>query len=116
MPGRITPENKADDRCSFCSKERNQVERLTAGPGGLYICNECVDLYRESIEERAGVPITMSQLMRICNSCGIRCPASYHYCFNCGSQFPNEHILLQYVPKKTGMLAGMIAFLTTREK
>ena len=29
---------------------------------------------------------------------------------------PNEHILLQHVPKKTGMLAGMIAFLTTRDR
>jgi glutamate carboxypeptidase len=29
---------------------------------------------------------------------------------------PNEHILLQYIPKKTAMLAGMIAFLTTRDR
>lgn len=29
---------------------------------------------------------------------------------------PNEHILLQYVPNKTGILAGMIAFLITRDR
>jgi ATP-dependent Clp protease ATP-binding subunit ClpX len=30
-------------KCSFCSKNRNQVENLIEGPPPLYICNECVD-------------------------------------------------------------------------
>jgi ATP-dependent Clp protease ATP-binding subunit ClpX len=38
-------------RCSFCSKTQEQVQRLIAGPGGVYICDECVDLCREIIEE-----------------------------------------------------------------
>jgi ATP-dependent Clp protease ATP-binding subunit ClpX len=38
-------------RCSFCGKSQEQVQRLIAGPGGVYICDECVDLCREIIEE-----------------------------------------------------------------
>jgi ATP-dependent Clp protease ATP-binding subunit ClpX len=38
-------------RCSFCGKGQDQVQRLIAGPGGVYICDECVDLCREIIEE-----------------------------------------------------------------
>jgi len=42
------------DRCSFCDKPRDQVERLTEGPGDVNICNECVDICREVIEEGLG--------------------------------------------------------------
>lgn len=38
-------------RCSFCGKGQEKVHRLVAGPGGVYICNECVDLCREIFEE-----------------------------------------------------------------
>ena len=38
-------------RCSFCGKSQEQVERLIAGPGGVYICDECVALCQEIIEE-----------------------------------------------------------------
>src|SRR5690348_11158438 len=38
-------------RCSFCGKSQDQVQRLIAGPGGVYICDECVELCREIIEE-----------------------------------------------------------------
>ncbi len=30
-------------RCSFCGKSDAEIAKLAAGPGGLYICNECVD-------------------------------------------------------------------------
>ena len=44
-------------RCSFCGKSQEQVHRLIAGPGGVYICNECIDLCREIIEdEQARTP------------------------------------------------------------
>ena len=36
--------------CSFCGKSQNQVKKLIAGPG-VYICNECVDLCNEIIDE-----------------------------------------------------------------
>ena len=44
---------KNDDqvRCSFCNKTQNQVRKLIAGPNGAYICDECVDVCSEIIEE-----------------------------------------------------------------
>ncbi len=38
-------------RCSFCQKNQDEVQKLIAGPSGVYICDECVDLCREIIEE-----------------------------------------------------------------
>jgi len=38
-------------RCSFCGKQQDQVERLIAGPNGVYICDQCVDLSQEIIQE-----------------------------------------------------------------
>jgi len=40
--------------CSFCSKNQDQVKRLIAGPGAVYICDECVELCREIIQEDSG--------------------------------------------------------------
>ena len=36
-------------RCSFCGKPQNLVKRLVAGPGDVYICDECVGLCRDII-------------------------------------------------------------------
>ncbi|MER5648680.1 ATP-dependent Clp protease ATP-binding subunit ClpX [Streptosporangium sp. NPDC002524] len=41
-------------RCTFCGKSQRQVMRLIAGPGGVYICDECVGLCNELIEEEFG--------------------------------------------------------------
>ena len=38
-------------RCSFCNKTQAQVRKLIAGPNGTYICDECVDVCAEIIEE-----------------------------------------------------------------
>lgn len=38
-------------RCSFCGKSEEQVMRLVAGPGGVYICNECIELCSDIIYE-----------------------------------------------------------------
>ncbi len=40
--------------CSFCGKNQDQVRRLIAGPGAVYICDECVELCREIIQEDSG--------------------------------------------------------------
>ncbi len=39
-------------KCSFCGKSQKQVQQLIAGPG-VYICDECVELCNEIIDERA---------------------------------------------------------------
>jgi ATP-dependent Clp protease ATP-binding subunit ClpX len=36
------------EKCSFCGKEREQVQKLIAGPE-VYICNECIDLSSDLI-------------------------------------------------------------------
>ena len=38
-------------RCSFCNKPQSQVRKLISGPNGVYICDECVDVCAEIIEE-----------------------------------------------------------------
>ena len=44
---------RSDDeiRCSFCGKSQGQVRKLIAGPKGAYICDGCVDICAEIIEE-----------------------------------------------------------------
>lgn len=46
-------EDNSNFRCSFCGEPQNQVKRLVAGPG-VYICNECIDLCSEIIDEELG--------------------------------------------------------------
>lgn len=36
--------------CSFCGKSQDQVKKIVAGPG-VYICNECIDLCKEIVDE-----------------------------------------------------------------
>jgi ATP-dependent Clp protease ATP-binding subunit ClpX len=42
-------------KCSFCGKSQKQVKKLIAGPG-VYICDECIDLCNEIIEEELAEP------------------------------------------------------------
>ncbi len=50
-------------KCSFCGKSQKQVKKLIAGPG-VYICDECIDLCNEIIEEEfsATEEITFTEL------------------------------------------------------
>ncbi len=43
-------DDKKQVKCSFCGKTQDQVNRIVAGPG-VYICNECIELCSEIIEE-----------------------------------------------------------------
>jgi ATP-dependent protease Clp ATPase subunit len=38
-------------RCSFCGRDQNEIRRLIAGPDGVFICDECVGLCQEVLEE-----------------------------------------------------------------
>jgi ATP-dependent Clp protease ATP-binding subunit ClpX len=42
---------KPQYRCSFCGKSQEDVRRLIAGPGSVYICDECIELCREILAE-----------------------------------------------------------------
>src|SRR5881409_1173248 len=46
-----TRSGRVQYHCSFCGKNQDQVRRLIAGPGAVYICDECVELCREIIDE-----------------------------------------------------------------
>ncbi len=48
-------DDKGKLRCSFCGKTQDQVKKLVAGPG-VYICEECIDLCNEIIEEELYKP------------------------------------------------------------
>lgn len=50
-------------KCSFCGKSQKQVKKLIAGPG-VYICDECIDLCNEIIEEELseGAEVSLDEL------------------------------------------------------
>ena len=41
-------------RCSFCNKTEDQVRKLIAGPNGVFICDQCIGICSEIIEEEVG--------------------------------------------------------------
>ena len=51
MRCRILGRNDDQIRCSFCNKSQTQVKKLIAGPNDTYICDECVEVCSEIIEE-----------------------------------------------------------------
>src|SRR5438270_9340048 len=51
-------------RCSFCGKSQEQVHRLIAGPGGVYICDECIDLCTEIVDEESFRSVEDIELIR----------------------------------------------------
>lgn len=59
-------ENKGDVpqySCSFCGKNQDQVERLIVGPGAVYICDECVEVCRQIIDEEASLPSSPKRIV-----------------------------------------------------
>lgn len=43
--------NSDSIRCSFCNKTQDQVKKMIAGPSGVYICDECVSICSDIVEE-----------------------------------------------------------------
>lgn len=73
--------------CSFCGKEQTQVSRLIAGPGGVYVCDECIAKF-VGIER----PQQGEQKKRTCSFCGkkqnqvqlmVDSPKNVHICDEC---------------------------------
>src|SRR4030081_3875316 len=48
-------DDKGQLKCSFCGKSQRQVKKLIAGPG-VYICDECIELCNEIIDEELAAP------------------------------------------------------------
>ena len=52
MAGKYGEHNKV--RCSFCNKSEDQVRKLIAGPEGVYICDECIEICSEIVDDEFG--------------------------------------------------------------
>jgi ATP-dependent Clp protease ATP-binding subunit ClpX len=61
MPKNLDIERKV---CSFCGKDQSKVRKMVAGPGGVFICDECVELCSDIMfgEETQGPVFTMENL------------------------------------------------------
>ena len=44
-------ENNEQLFCSFCGKPKELVNRLIAGPNGIFICNECIEICKDVLKE-----------------------------------------------------------------
>lgn len=51
MDRKMAGRNSDNIRCSFCNKTQDQVRKLIAGPAGVYICDECVEICADIVEE-----------------------------------------------------------------
>src|SRR3990170_704543 len=51
------PDTPTTRRCSFCNRGESEIQRLIAGPEGVFICNECVDLCRDILDGGGPRPI-----------------------------------------------------------
>ncbi len=52
----INRTKRGEEFCSFCNRSSDQVNRLIAGPDSVFICDECVELCREILEEETHTP------------------------------------------------------------
>ncbi len=52
----ISRTKRGEEFCSFCNRSQDQVNRLIAGPDSVFICDECVELCREILEEETTTP------------------------------------------------------------
>ena len=65
MAGKTNNNDNQVVKCSFCGKTQNQVGRLIAGPNGAYICDSCVDICAQIIDEEeleSGAPEVQEEI------------------------------------------------------
>jgi ATP-dependent Clp protease ATP-binding subunit ClpX len=86
--------NRVQYHCSFCGKNQDQVRRLIAGPGAVYICDECVDLCREIIDEETGTASTPTAAKGVAGSMQRVPPPKFIY------EHLNEYVVGQEQAKK----------------
>ena len=61
MAGRF--DRKEAIACSFCGKNQNKVRKIISGPSGIYICDECVDVCHDILEEDTDIDIEMGMML-----------------------------------------------------
>ncbi len=77
-------------RCSFCNKTEDQVRKLIAGPGGVYICDECIDVCSEILEDE----LTEEDMEAAQSEINLRTPVEI-------KSFLDEYVIGQEEAKKT---------------
>jgi len=60
MAGRNTDERI---KCSFCGKRQDQVRKMIAGPNGVYICDECIDICADIVDEELEIEESENELV-----------------------------------------------------
>ena len=45
--------------CSFCGKPKELTEQLIAGPNGIFICNECIEVCHDVLKEKKTEKLTL---------------------------------------------------------
>jgi ATP-dependent Clp protease ATP-binding subunit ClpX len=58
----IRTDDRKQLRCSFCNKNQDQVRKLIAGPSNVYICDECVEICSELVEEELDEVVSSSDI------------------------------------------------------
>ncbi|MEL7036557.1 MAG: ATP-dependent protease ATP-binding subunit ClpX [Cyanobacteria bacterium J06592_8] len=91
-------------RCSFCGKSQEQVRKLIAGPG-VYICDECVELCNEILEEEFSVsnktPLSNSQSDDLSTGSAPKLPSLQHIPKPTDIKaYLDEHVIGQHDAKK----------------
>ena len=57
--------NKYEQYCSFCGKEKAKTKKLIAGPDGIYICDECVELCKDMLGKTpSSTPVEQVELKK----------------------------------------------------
>lgn len=89
-------------RCSFCGKDAKEVAKMIAGPDGVHVCNECVTLCREIIDEDLPKPVESTESLS-----NMRPPAIRAYL--------DEHVIGQDRAKKALSVAVYNHFKRIRD-
>ncbi|MGN0823234.1 MAG: ATP-dependent Clp protease ATP-binding subunit ClpX [Candidatus Gallimonas sp.] len=55
---------KYEQYCSFCGKEKSKTKKLIAGPDGIYICDECVELCKDMLDKTPAAPAETIELKK----------------------------------------------------
>ena len=77
-------------RCSFCGKDQEEIKRLVAGPNGVYICDECINVCKKIIDAEDAPPKRTTSFSAVAN---VPTPASI-------SERLNEYVVAQDRAKK----------------
>ncbi len=63
----MTETEEREYHCSFCGREQSEIKRLIAGPNGVYICDKCITLCKQIIDQEEAPPARAGAFSAIAN-------------------------------------------------